>query len=130
MDERRRRDVLIAPRRLGLLEVHDVDHARRFPHALGEGAAKLPARPPQAVELPPQAGRRRLHVDDLDGKAGRRLAGLREVLPRGERPHVDSVRHQPAQETDCDAARSASLRQRRLGEDDEHAHLCVRQYGQ
>jgi hypothetical protein len=43
------------------------------------------------------------------------------MLPGRERPHLQAVRLQAAQQADGDLARRAALRQRRLGQDDEYA---------
>ena len=53
--DRRDVDPLVAPRRLGLVEVNDVSGLRQLPHTCRELAAKLAAGPAEAVELRTEA---------------------------------------------------------------------------
>jgi hypothetical protein len=121
VDERRQREAVVAPGRLGLLEVDEVGVGCRVPDALRERTGQLAERAAQSPEARgPRA--RWLDVDELDGQVGWHLAAGRELPPRGDRVHVDPVRAQSAQQPDRGLAGRAAFGQRRLGEDDERAH--------
>ena len=121
MQDGRCGEAVHAPHRLGLLEVHDVRLAGELPHAgLERASGKLGARPVEPTQAGTPRGKWR-NRNDLDGKAGRRLA--REGRPGRDSLDVKAVSRKPAQQADRDFAGRASFRQRRLGQDDEHAHV-------
>src|SRR5439155_15553235 len=62
--------------------------------------------------------------DDLHRQIGRWLAGKREVPARCHRFDLHTVRDQAAEQPDRAAAGCASLRQRRLGQDDQDLQLA------
>ena len=119
VDDRRRRRPTVAPRRLCLLEVEDVEGRRE----LGDAAAERPVG--EHTPGPSQLGERRAlavrrHRDQLHRQFTRHVA--LEVLRGRHRVHVDTVAGEAPQEGDRVLARRSTLGQRRRGEHDENPH--------
>ena len=121
MYERGKREPVVAPGGLGLLEVQDVRVRDRLAHPRGEGSAgKLSDRPPQAPEAR-RPGARRLDIDELDRQVGGDVARNREAPPRRHGVELDAVLAEPSQQADGRLPGCAALRQRRLRQDEQRA---------
>ena len=127
VDERRRRDALVAPRRLGLLEVDDVRVAGRLPDD-GLRTARRPARRRAAGSRCRRArqGAGRLDVHDLDRQVGaaprrRRRSCRRAAIARTSTPCPCSPRSSPI----AVFPGAPPSGQRRLGQDEQDAHRRI-----